>query len=161
MRLAALDNLVIGLPDQCWPWGGALYASGYGQGWDGKKNRRVHRFIYELAFGEIPDGLTIDHLCGTKSCCNPAHLEAVTVGENVRRANMGRPLSEAHRVKISAGVRERGARQTPEGRERVAAAKTEYWRKWNETNTPIRVRSEEHKRKKRERERAIRAGQAL
>lgn len=28
----------------------------------------------------------IDHLCGVKACVRPEHLEAVTQGENVRRA---------------------------------------------------------------------------
>jgi len=46
----------------------------------------VHREIYELFVGPIPDGLDIDHLCGNKGCINPEHLEPVTRSENVRRA---------------------------------------------------------------------------
>jgi hypothetical protein len=66
----------------CWHWTGALSVSGYGS-FDGTSS---HRFIYEYLFGEIPDGLDLDHLCRNRKCCNPAHLEAVTRLENIRRA---------------------------------------------------------------------------
>lgn len=48
--------------------------------------QRTHRYTYQLFKGAIPSGLTIDHLCKNKSCCNPDHLEAVTQAENNRRA---------------------------------------------------------------------------
>lgn len=37
--------------------------------------------------GEVPDGLELDHLCRVVSCCNPAHLEATSHKENVRRGD--------------------------------------------------------------------------
>jgi len=46
----------------------------------------AHRLFYERHVGPIPEGLHIDHLCRQKRCVNPAHLEAVTCKENVRRA---------------------------------------------------------------------------
>jgi hypothetical protein len=75
--------------DGCWLWaahkGGHERAYGY-VFWDGKK-RRAHRVIYELFVGPIPGGLTIDHLCRNPACVNPAHLEAVTMRENLMRGN--------------------------------------------------------------------------
>lgn len=75
--------------DDCWLWKGATtkgageyhYGSFHYQG----KTVRVHRFAYELLVGDIPEGLTIDHLCRETLCVNPEHLEAVTHRENVLR----------------------------------------------------------------------------
>lgn len=70
----------------CWLWTGALNSTGYGQWGVVGKSRSTHRVAYEALVGPIPDGLTIDHLCRVKVCCNPAHLEPVTIAENIRRA---------------------------------------------------------------------------
>ena len=85
------------LPWSCWEWTGAkrdkygIFTSrstGFSQ--------LAHRIAYVLAYGDIPDGLVIDHTCGKILCVNPAHLEAVTVAENTRRATAGttRPKPE-------------------------------------------------------------------
>lgn len=50
------------------------------------KRSLAHRLAYEILVGPIPDGLTIDHLCMVKSCCNPEHLEPVSLAENLKRA---------------------------------------------------------------------------
>lgn len=69
----------------CWVWTGAVTSSGYSSiGYD-KKVRSAHRVSYEVHVGPIPDGYTIDHLCRVKVCVNPAHLEAVTMQENIAR----------------------------------------------------------------------------
>lgn len=72
--------------DGCWLWAGTILPSGYGQFRVGLGRARAHRFAYELLVGEIPEGLTIDHLCRNIRCVNPDHLEPVTAAENVRRA---------------------------------------------------------------------------
>lgn len=50
----------------------------------------VHRWMYTIHKGPIPQGLEIDHLCRTRCCCNPDHLEAVT-----KKVNTGRGYSPA------------------------------------------------------------------
>lgn len=76
-------DLTIG--DDCWIWEGALTTDGYGHLlWRGKI-RLVHRVVYELLVGPIPESLTLDHLCRVRSCANPAHVEPVTHRVNILR----------------------------------------------------------------------------
>lgn len=67
-------------PDECWEWTAGKLDNGYGQFWktEGNQNVLAHRTAYELMVGEIPDGLTIDHLCRNRACVNPNHMEAVS-----------------------------------------------------------------------------------
>lgn len=72
----------------CWIWLGSLNNKGYGQISLGGRRRGcglAHRVSYTLLVGDIPEGLTIDHLCRVKSCINPAHMETVPGRENHRR----------------------------------------------------------------------------
>ncbi len=75
--------------DECWEWKGTVANSGYGIIYVGtKKDGRchtAHRLGYLLAYGSIPEGLVVDHLCRNTLCVNATHLEAVTQAENNRR----------------------------------------------------------------------------
>lgn len=42
----------------------------------------VYRATYQLEYGLLDDGLTIDHLCGKTLCIEPCHLRPQTVAEN-------------------------------------------------------------------------------
>src|SRR5258707_236300 len=61
----------------CWMWTGCVLAGGYAfwqyGGRINKTKTTAHRYSYELAFGAIPTGLHIDHLCGTRICARPSH----------------------------------------------------------------------------------------
>lgn len=72
----------VGNADSCWPWLGSLNNKGYGIF---GSTKYAHRAVYVHVFGEIPDGLELDHLCRNPICVNPLHLEAVTHKENMRR----------------------------------------------------------------------------
>jgi hypothetical protein len=75
------------LDSGCWLWT-ASKSGGYGQfmpGPRGTRPTRAYVVAYEHFVGPIPLGLELDHLCRTRACCNPAHLEPVTHRENVLR----------------------------------------------------------------------------
>ncbi len=69
----------------CWIWDRATTNSGYGK--YGGRSELAHRIAYRLVRGEIPAGMHLDHLCRTKLCVNPSHLEVVTPRENTLRSN--------------------------------------------------------------------------
>lgn len=77
--------------DACWIWHGASNGRGYGNVGRNKKTYLAHRVAYELTFGPVPEGKDLDHLCRTKGCVNPTHLEAVTFLVNMRRRYSDEP----------------------------------------------------------------------
>lgn len=62
----------------CWIWTANTDPAGYGRFWLNGKLTSAHRTSYEMAFGDIPAGMDIDHQCHTPACVNPKHLKAVT-----------------------------------------------------------------------------------
>lgn len=44
-----------------------------------------HRYAWEEVHGAIPEGLTVDHLCGNTLCVNPEHMELVSLATNIAR----------------------------------------------------------------------------
>lgn len=97
------------LDNGCWQWVGRLDSKGYGAlSWMGRGDK-AHRVAYRLLVGEIPDGMTIDHLCHNadnsclrdlaclhRRCVNPEHLEPVSLAENIKRRPPIGPARAAH-----------------------------------------------------------------
>lgn len=88
------SNVQRGPPDRCWLWSGPkshAKAAEYGHLHLNGRNVGAHRLAYELHFGPIPDGMSIDHVrlrgCVSTLCVNPAHLEAVPIRVNILRGS--------------------------------------------------------------------------
>ena len=75
----------------CWNWTGGKKGGGYAQFALDRKPVSGHRFIYDYFNGDLDPRLTIDHLCRNVACVNPAHLEQVTMKENVLRSPTAPP----------------------------------------------------------------------
>lgn len=71
--------------DGCWRWQATKVYGGYGRFNDGDKSWLAHRFSFVLAGGILEQGKELDHLCRTRLCVNPAHLEQVTRQVNIDR----------------------------------------------------------------------------
>lgn len=73
--------------DGCMTWRAYTNRWGYGQ-FTNKDRKHVyaHRYSYVRAWGPIPEGFQVDHVCGTTNCVRPDHLEAVPGRENNARS---------------------------------------------------------------------------
>src|SRR5437773_10375437 len=89
--------LINGVESRCWLYLGVPQNKGYGHICVNYKPVLAHRFAWILMIGEIPDGLTLDHLCRRTMCVNPAHLEPVTHRVNVLRG-IGRTAINARKT---------------------------------------------------------------
>ena len=85
-----LRRWVLEIPESgCWIWEGALNPGGYGSVAFNGKTTGAHRVSYILEYGDIPEGLDLDHLCRVRCCVNPRHLEPVSRSENLKRGETG------------------------------------------------------------------------
>ena len=72
----------------CWISDYSVASHGYAQiGWQDGGYRHVvtaHRAAWVHLHGQIPDGMTIDHICRVRRCINPKHLRLMSNLENAR-----------------------------------------------------------------------------
>ena len=76
----------------CWISTYSTASHGYAQiGWTDKRYRQMvtaHRAAWAHHTGkQIPEGMTIDHICKNRRCVNPDHLRMTTNFENARRTH--------------------------------------------------------------------------
>jgi len=78
--------------------------------WYDNKIRQIsaHKIVYECFHqvsnqynAMVTDGLTIDHIDGNKSNNNIKNLQLLSHGENSRKGNIGKKMSEKVRKKLS------------------------------------------------------------
>ena len=123
----------------CLIWQGCTMKNGYGTvSWNGRR-WLVHRAVWTETNGQIPDGLTIDHLCRNRACVNVAHMEVVTPGENARR---GGGLEKAHASYRARTHCPQGHEYTPEntmlnnGARACRECGRQRWRAWRDRARP-------------------------
>lgn len=73
----------------CWVSTYSVASHGYAQiGWKENGGRWMvlaHRASWVYVNGQIPQGMTLDHLCKNRRCVNPGHLRMLENFENARR----------------------------------------------------------------------------
>lgn len=55
-----------------------------------KRYEFLHRSVFILYKGEIPDGYEIDHKCRNRKCCNPDHLQLLSIRDHKVKTNKER-----------------------------------------------------------------------
>jgi len=80
----------------CWLWADVPSKDGYAYlSLNGRKGKKylVHRLLYEMMIGPIPEGKDLDHLCRNPCCVRPDHQEPVTRRVNLLR---GKTITAKH-----------------------------------------------------------------
>lgn len=80
------ENILKGNNNECWEWQRKVNTYGYGSLWvlDRGRSIGVHRLVWEINYGPIPEGLLVLHECDNRKCCNPQHLKLGTDFDNAQ-----------------------------------------------------------------------------
>ena len=102
------SRIIEGKPNECWVWQGVKTPDNYGymrqaNMVNGKEESYirifVHRLAYYINYGEITDGLVVDHICHNpidcqegincqhRLCINPSHLKLISFKNNLNRSS--------------------------------------------------------------------------
>lgn len=76
-----------GSDSECWPCYTANNEFGYPRLRVFGALFKGHRLVYEMEFGEIPDGMLVCHKCDNPPCCNPNHMFIGSPKDNMSDAS--------------------------------------------------------------------------
>lgn len=110
----------------CWVWTGQKGGKGrrYGYFRPGTRStdprKVVHKWLYEILIGQVPEGHELDHRCRNTLCVRLDHLEPVTGDENKARTRLVTCKSGLHQLTPETTIwdergRRRGCRLCPNG----------------------------------------------
>lgn len=95
------ERISIDRDTECHIWTGKREAKPdpYGVVYRNGVSRMAHRVAWALSGRALTPGKTLDHLCRTRLCVNPDHLEEVSQRENTGRGSS--PIGELIRIQAS------------------------------------------------------------
>ena len=94
LQCVLMAHVAKGEEHDCWLWTARSKSRGYGQLQFCGSRHFAHHVAFDIAFPEKAvkrkaQRLTVSHRCHNPLCCNPAHLEIMSLADNVRQ-NRGR-----------------------------------------------------------------------
>jgi hypothetical protein len=75
-------------PSPCWVWSGPVDAEGKGLVYNQDKRWPLHRLLYVISRGPLPDRIHLLPVCQNQRCCNPMHQLQVERGPITRPQGM-------------------------------------------------------------------------
>ena len=100
---ATFENSIRKVASGCWEWTGPRNEHGYGLISQSGRRIRAHRAAYEQTHGPIPSGALICHTCDNPPCCNPEHLWAGSMADNMRDAAAKMRFPKQHKTHCKSG----------------------------------------------------------
>jgi hypothetical protein len=132
-----------GYETPCLVWTAYTLYNGYGRFGVSSKIHYAHRVAYGAAFGEIPAGLVLDHLCRVRACVNATHLEPVTNRENILRGEtiMAANVAKTHCPQGHEYNSENTLVNPPNGRRRCASCVRDHGERHNAQRRQARIQN--------------------
>ena len=103
-------------PSGCWLWKAGKRTGGYGEFHFRGRGWASHRWLLVHTLGvDIPTSMECDHLCRTRACVNPGHIEIVLHKTNVIRGDSPTAINASathcangHKLVFMPGKQQRG-----------------------------------------------------